>query len=110
MTTAQRLLTADDLLALPDDGNHHELFRGELVTMPLPGIMQSIVTGNIGFRIGDFIDERGLPYVGGPRSAAYIEQNPDTVRAAIMPSTPGNAFPNHCQTVATSPAWFPSWW
>ena len=82
MTTAQRLLTAEDLLAMPDDGNHHELVRGKLATMPLPGIMQTIVTGNIGFRIGDFIDERGLPYVGGPRSAAYIEQNPDTVRAA----------------------------
>ena len=82
MTTAQRLLTAEDLLAMPDDGNHHELVRGKLARMPLPGIMQTIVTGNIGLRIGNFIDERGQPCVGGPEAAAYIEQNPDTVRAA----------------------------
>ena len=82
MTTAKKLLTADDLLAMPDDGNRHELVRGELVTMPLPGIMQSIGTGNVGFRIGNFIDERGLPYIDGPQAAAYTEQDPDTVRAA----------------------------
>ena len=82
MTTARKLLTADDLLAMTDDGNRHELVRGKLVTMPLPGIMQSIVTGNIGFRIGNFIDERGLPYLDGPQAAAFTEQNPDTVRAA----------------------------
>ena len=31
MTTAKRLLTADDFLALPDDGKYYELVRGELV-------------------------------------------------------------------------------
>ncbi len=29
MTTAKRLLTADDFLALPDDGKYYELVRGE---------------------------------------------------------------------------------
>lgn len=82
MTTARKLLTAADLLAMPDDGNRHELVRGKLVTMPLPGIMQTVVTGNIGFRIGNFIEERDLPYIDGPQAAAFTEQNPDTVRAA----------------------------
>ena len=82
MTTAQRLLTAEDLLALPDDGNRHELFRGELITMPPPGFMHTIVTGNFGLQIGSFVLNNGLPYIGGPEAAAYTEQNPDTVRAA----------------------------
>ena len=30
MTTSKKLLTADELLAMPDDGMRHELVRGEL--------------------------------------------------------------------------------
>ena len=83
MTTIRKLLTADDLLAMPrGDGYRHELVRGELITMPPPGIMHSLVTGNFGFRIASFVYQNDLPYVGGPEAAAYIEQNPDTVRAA----------------------------
>ena len=82
MTTARKLLTADDLLAMPRDGNRHELVRGELITMPLPGITHTIVTGRIGHRIDNCIEELGLALIGGPGAAAYIEQSPDTVRAA----------------------------
>ena len=82
MTTARKLLTADDLLAMPRDGYRHELVRGELITMPPPGFMHSLVTGNFGLQIASFVNQNGLPYVGGPEAAAYVEQNPDTVRAA----------------------------
>src|SRR5205823_11219979 len=37
MSTAARLMTADEFLVLPDDGLWHELVRGEVTTMPLPG-------------------------------------------------------------------------
>ena len=69
MTTAGKLLTADDLLAMPDDGKRHELVRGELIEMPPPGIMHSIVTGRIGMRMGHFIEARNLPFVYGPEAA-----------------------------------------
>ena len=82
MTTARKLLTAADLLAMPDDGNRHELVRGKLITMPPPGIMHTAVTGRIGRRIGNFAEELGLAFIDGPEAAAYFEQNPDTVRAA----------------------------
>ncbi len=82
MTTARKLLTADDLLAMPRDGYRHELVRGELITMPPPGIMHTRITGRFCRRIGNFIEEHDLPYVDGPEAAAYTEQNPDTVRAA----------------------------
>ena len=82
MVTVRKLLTADDLLGLPDDGNRHELVRGELIVTPLPGIMNSMVSGRIGSRIGNFVEELELAFIGGPRAAAFIEQNPDTVRAA----------------------------
>ncbi len=82
MTTAKKLMTADDLLAMPDDGNRHELVRGELIEMPPPGIMHAIVTGRLGMRMGYFLEANGLPFVYGPEAAAYMERGPDTVRAA----------------------------
>ena len=82
MTTARKLLTADDLLAMPRDGNRHELVRGELITMPPPGFMHFSVTGQIGGHIWHFIRANDLDFIAGPEAAAYIEQNPDTVRAA----------------------------
>ena len=82
MTTARKLLTADDLLAMPDDGNRYELNRGELIIMPPPGIMHTVVTGQLGGRIWHFIQENDLDFISGPEAAAYIEQSPDTVRAA----------------------------
>ncbi len=82
MTISQQLLTADDLLALPDDGKRYELVRGALIEMPPPGFMHTLVTGRIGRRIGNFIEEHNLDFYEGPEAAAFIEQTPDTVRAA----------------------------
>ena len=84
MTTAAipKLLTAADLYRLPDDGSRHELVRGKLITMPPPSYRHTITTGNLSIRIGSFVLENNLPYSGGPEAAAYIAQNPDTVRAA----------------------------
>lgn len=84
MTTAAipKLLTAADLYQLPDDGSRHELVRGKLITMPPPSYRHAIVTGNLTVRIGSFVLQNDLPYIGGPEAPAYIAQNPDTVRAA----------------------------
>ena len=81
-TTATRLLTAADLSTLPDDGNRYELLRGELVIMPPPSFKHAIVTGNLAVRIGGFVLQNDLPYIGGAEASAYIEEGPDTVRAA----------------------------
>lgn len=80
--TAGKLLTADDLYRLPDDDNRHELVKGQLITMPPPALKRSIAMGRVGFQIDNFIEAHGLPYLGGFQAAAYIAQNPDTVRAA----------------------------
>ena len=82
MTTAKKLLTADDLLAMPDDGKKYELVGGELIEMPPPSFMHMVVTGNIGWLMATFNRQNDLGFVDGPEAAAYIEQEPDTVRAA----------------------------
>ena len=82
MTTARKLMTADDLLALPDDGKRHELVRGELIEMPSPGVMHGIVVDNFGWLIGGFVRQNSLDFVSTSEVGIYIEQDPDTVRAA----------------------------
>jgi Uma2 family endonuclease len=82
MTTARKLLTADDLLAMPDDGKKYELVRGELIEMPPPGFSHGVVTARLGMRFGHFIEENNLPFIYGTETGIYIERGPDTVRAA----------------------------
>ena len=85
MTTAtqiQTMLTADDLLAMPDDGKKYELVRGELIEMPPPSVAHAIVTGRIGYRIAHCVEANNLPFIYGPEAGIFIEQGPDTVRAA----------------------------
>ncbi len=81
MTTAKKLLTADDLLAMPDDGKKYELVRGELIEMPPPGFMHGVVTGRIARRFGNFVEEHGLDFIETSEVGIYTEQDPDTVRA-----------------------------
>ena len=96
MTTAKKLLTADDLLAMPDDGKYYELVRGELVEMPPPGFMHEFVVAQFITSFNYFVRPRNLGIVtGGP--GIYIEQDPDTVRA------PDCAFVSHERIAAPLP-------
>ena len=96
MTTAKKLLTADDLLAMPDDGKYYELVRGELVEMPPPGFMHEFVVAQFIMLFGNFVRRRNLGIVtGGP--GIYIEQDPDTIRA------PDCAFFSHERIVGPLP-------
>ena len=80
MTTATTLLTADDFLAMPDDGKNYELVKGELVEMPSPGFMHEFVVAQFIANFHLFVRPRNLGIVIGG-AGIYIEQDPDTVRA-----------------------------
>lgn len=76
MTTQAKLMTAEELFLLPDDGMEHELVRGELRTMPPPGFRHE----EIALQLGGFVKAHRLGRaVGGP--GFRIERHPDTVRA-----------------------------
>ena len=80
MTTAKTLLTADEFLAMSDDGKNYELVKGELVEMPSPGFMHEFIVAQFITSFNYFVRPRNLGIVtGGP--GIYIEQDPDTVRA-----------------------------
>ena len=81
MTTAKKLLTADDLMAMPDDGKRYELIRGQLIEMPPTSHEHGIVVARFGRRMGNFAEEHGLGHDVAADTGVNVEHDPDTVRA-----------------------------
>jgi Uma2 family endonuclease len=80
MAAEPQLLTADDLLQMPDDGMRYELVRGELRMSPPPGARHEEIAASIILRVGAYIHEHELGrFYGAP--GFRIERDPDTVRA-----------------------------
>ena len=81
MTTAQKLVTADELLLLPDDGYEYELVRGVLTeNMPPPGDRHGEVVGRFASALIIYSDENDYGFVRD-NAGFRLESNPDTVRA-----------------------------
>ena len=76
-----RLMTADELMELPDDGTLYELSRGMLVCMSPSSYGPSRVAGRVIARAGTFIDEHELGDYGSAEGGFFLAANPDTVRA-----------------------------
>lgn len=78
MTTAARLITAEEFYAMPGS-RRQELVRGEIVEVMPPGGKH----GRVALRIGKYLDnwaEQGPGGEVGVESGFRIEQEPDTVR------------------------------
>ena len=89
MTTAKKLMTASELLALPDDGQRYELIRGVLIAMAPASAPHGAITDRIGRRIGNFVEANDLGKTYAAETGVFIEHDPDTVRA------PDYAFTSH---------------
>jgi Uma2 family endonuclease len=111
--TADRRMTYDDLLALPDDGLRHELIDGEHYVTPAPNLKHQRVSGNFHYVLRDFLRrhpigevyyapcdvvfssinvvEPDLLFVSRERAeiltAANIQGAPDLVIEILSPST-----------------------
>lgn len=82
MTTSSRLMTADDLLHLPEDGVRRELIAGELIELPPPpGSQHGFVASNAGGILREFTFPRRLGAVFAAETGFIISSDPDTVRA-----------------------------
>ena len=82
MSTQTRLMTADEFLEMADDGLLHELVRGEVVTMSLPGAEHGEVTGEVFWRITNHVKSAQLGKTYAAETGFLIERDPDTVRGA----------------------------
>ena len=80
MTTEKTLLTADDLLKLPDDGRHLELLDGELIEMAPTGGRHGDVSANVTYELESYVRSQDLGKVLSNDPGIILRRNPDTVR------------------------------
>ena len=93
--TLTKPMTADELLAMPDDGFRYELVKGELVRMSPTGDEHGSVTMEIAASLYRHVKEHNLGRVYAAETGFKLESDPDTVRA------PDVAFVNREQVEAT---------
>ena len=81
MTTKTRLMTAEELLELPEDHMRHELIEGELRTMPPAGHEHGSLGAAFGAFLGSYVREKRLGRVFAAGTGFVIATAPDTVLA-----------------------------
>ena len=79
-TTATRLMTAEELLAMPDDGYRYELVRGELVKLMGTGVEHAYTADNCYGSIRDYVMGANLGRVFSSQLGYILARDPDTVR------------------------------
>src|SRR5882762_5279105 len=79
--TLTKPVTADELLAMPDDGLCYELVKGELRMAPPPGFEHGKVTMNLAGPLYQHVKTNDLGVVFAAETGFKLESNPDTVRA-----------------------------
>jgi len=81
MSTAAKIMTADELLQLPRGEFRYELILGALRTRTLAGCEHGAIAQGIGVRLGMYVREGGLGLVAAAATGFLIARDPDTVRA-----------------------------
>lgn len=76
-----KLMTAEDLWLMGDDGWRHELIRGELIQMPPASHRHSKLAVRIGRKLGNYVEEHQLGDVTGADGGYILSRNPDVVVA-----------------------------
>ena len=80
MTTQARLMTAEELWQLPDDGQRHELVEGALITMAPPAYEHGKIALRLGSPLMQYVEANKLGEAV-VESGFLIRRNPDTVRS-----------------------------
>ena len=79
--TLTKPTTADELLAMPDDGYRYELIKGELIRMAPAGFHNGEVAMNIGATLHEHVKRKKLGRVYAAETGFILSRGPDTVRA-----------------------------
>jgi Uma2 family endonuclease len=82
-TAIAPLMTAQELLALPDDGMERELIRGQVKERPMPvrNRFHSQVVARISFLLGRWIEDSSVPegQVHAGDAGCILRRDPDTM-------------------------------
>ena len=82
MATANaNLITAEELLLMPERECRYELVRGELIRKPFLEHLIGFYTANIGAELAVFVDANRLGRAYSPNAGFLLERDPDTVFA-----------------------------
>ncbi|MEX0642494.1 MAG: Uma2 family endonuclease [Pirellulales bacterium] len=81
MSTTTRIITADELLRMPDDGFRYELIEGELRKMTPTGAEHGFLSSEIDWLLRDHVKRSNLGQVFGAETGFLIGRDPDTVLA-----------------------------
>ena len=101
MAITTHLMTAEELMRLPDDGLQHELIKGEHLTIPPPNPEHGLVMNNIAFLLTTFVRPHHLGKVITGDAGFKLESDPDTVLG------PDVAFIRHERIAGISTQYFP---
>lgn len=80
MTVDLTLMTAQDLLRMPDDGMRHELVQGELITMAPAGARHGKIGMRIALHLGNHVVARNLGATYTSDTGFVLSHDPDSVR------------------------------
>ena len=81
MRVRKLLLTAEELLRLPDTGRRLELVEGELFEMPPAGGLHGNVAMTIGALLASYVRAHRLGRAFAAETGFILTRDPDTVRA-----------------------------
>jgi Uma2 family endonuclease len=81
MATPTQLMTAEDLLRMPDDGFRYELVRGELRKTAAAGHRHGRVAINVTLPLGKYVQSHNLGIVYAAGTGFRLASDPDSVRA-----------------------------
>src|SRR5437870_5335305 len=87
MSTTKTLMTANQLLQMPEDGYRYELIEGELKQMLPGGEKHGAAIGRFTSHFGYYVYENDLGTVCGAETGYKIKSNPDTVIAPDLSFT-----------------------
>ncbi len=79
MALQEKLLTAEEFAAMPDDGKRHELVKGVFIEVSRPKLLHGRVQVRFASFIGRFVDEHDLGLTT-TETGYVLARNPDTVR------------------------------
>ena len=82
MTVVHQLITADELLRMPDNGFRYELVQGALRRMSPAGFRHGRLIMNIAASLDHHVRAHMLGVVCAAETGFLLATNPDTVRAA----------------------------
>ncbi|MBV9879736.1 MAG: Uma2 family endonuclease, partial [Gemmatirosa sp.] len=101
--THDRLLTAEEFYALPDDGIPYELVEGRVVPLfvdddgrPMTGAgaRHCRVSARLLMAVGAYVDARGIGAVFGEQLGLRLRRDPDTQRSPDLTYVPWDRLPD----------------